>query len=300
MAEKAVVTGGAGFIGSHVAAALVDAGFDVRVLDIRDPGSRKRRGVTYYRADITSYDEIAGALDGAAYVFHLAALPSVEYSIQNPLETFHANVTGTMHVLEAARAAGVKRVIFASSSSVYGDQDRYPLTEEMPAHPKSPYALHKYMGERACALSSELYGVQTVSLRYANVYGPGFDPSGPYALAFGKFLQLRRLGQPLTVTGTGENTRDYVHVKDVARANIAAATSQSVGKGEAINIGCGEETSVLQLAELIGGPIVHIEPRIEPARVVFDISRARDLLGWEPAIPIRQGIEELKKEILTV
>src|SRR3990167_843630 len=267
MSKKAIVTGGAGFIGKHLVAGLRQEGFEVSVVDIKETG------------DVRKFDELKAAFTGAQCVFHLAALPRVQYSIEHPQETHETNVNGTLNVLLAARDCGVKRVVFSSSAAVYGDQEVVPLHEDMPAQPKSPYGLHKYMGEKYCKLFSELYGLQTVCLRYSNVYGPGADPNGAYALVVAKFLQQKHAGIPLTICGTGENTRDYVAVEDVARANLLAATS-TIGRGEIINIGSGRETSVNAVASLIGGAVEHVEARLEPIRSVADITRAKNILGW--------------------
>ena len=285
MSKKAIVTGGAGFIGKHLVAGLRQEGFEVSVVDIKETG------------DVRKFDELKAAFTGAQYVFHLAALPRVQYSIEHPQETHETNVNGTLNVLLAARDCGVKRVVFSSSAAVYGDQEVVPLHEDMPAQPKSPYGLHKYMGEKYCKLFSELYGLQTVCLRYSNVYGPGADPNGAYALVVAKFLKQKQDGEPLTICGTGENTRDYIAIADVVRANLLAATGGSVGVGEIINIGSGRETSVNIIAALVGGKTERLEPRIEPARSVADITRAKKLLGWEPSISVEDGISALIRTI---
>jgi UDP-glucose 4-epimerase len=297
--KKAVVTGGAGFIGSHIVEALFERGFEVHVVDTYAAPKREDRinpAATYHEIDVRDTEALVPIFEGTLYVFHEAALPRVEYSIQNPEETFAVNAGGTVAVLEAARRAHVKRVVLASSGSVYGDQDVFPFVESMPAKPKSPYALQKYVSENACRLSAELYGVSTVSLRYFNVYGPRFDPEGPYGLVVGKFISQRVQGKPLLIAGDGTHTRDYVHVKDVARANVLAAESVHAGHGEAINIGTGIETSVLDIAKLVGGPIEYAAPRIEPARACADITRAKELLGWEPEISFAEGVAQLKAE----
>lgn len=298
--KKAVVTGGAGFIGSHIVAALLERGFETHVIDSLAAGKREDRihaGAQYHEADIRDTAALAEIFKDALYVFHEAALPRVEYSIKNPEETFQVNAAGTVSVLEAAHKAGVRRVVLASSGSVYGDQDVAAFTEDLPAHPQSPYAFQKYVSENACRLWAELYGLSTVSLRYFNVYGPGFDPQGAYALVVGKFLTLRAADKPLPVAGDGKHTRDYVNVEDVARANILAAESTNVGKGEVINIGTGIETSVLEIAKLVGGPLEYTEARTEPQRACADISKAKELLNWTPEIRLEQGIATLKESL---
>jgi len=298
--QKVAVTGGAGFIGSHIVDELAKRGFDVHVIDNYAAGKREDRinpSATYHELDILDYESIAPIISGASYVFHEAALPRVQYSIQYPQETFRVNVDGLVSVLRASHEGGVKRLIYAASSSAYGDQPALPLSENLPAQPKSPYGLQKYFGELTCRLWSEVYNLPTVSLRYFNVYGPKFDPEGEYALVIGKFLKQRMAGNSLTITGDGTQTRDYTHVRDVVRANLLAAESVAVGKGEVINIGAGRNVSVSDLAAMIGGPVVHIEPRLEPHDTRADIQRARELLGWEPTIRLEDGIDELKAQM---
>ena len=191
----------------------------------------------------------------------------------------------------------MKRVVYAASSSAYGDQATLPLSEDLPAQPKSPYGLQKYIGELSCRLWSDVYGLSTVSLRYFNVYGPKFDPDGAYALVIGKFLKQKKEGTPLTITGDGTQTRDYTHVHDVVRANLLAAESPNVGKGEVVNIGAGRNVSVNDLAALIGGPSVHIAARLEPHDTLADNRKAKELLGWEPRVRLEDGIMALKEEM---
>lgn len=294
----AVVTGGAGFIGSHLATALLAEGYVVAVVDNLSGGKKENvpKGAEFFELDVNDTEALTTVMSGADFVFHLAALPRVQFSIEHPIETNRANVDGTVSVLKAAQDAGVKRVIFSASSSAYGDQAVMPLTEDMPASPKSPYGLHKYIGELYCRIFSEVYGLPTVSLRYFNVYGPGADPEGAYALVIAKFLKQRALGGPMTITGDGKQTRDFTHVRDVVRANMLAAQSEQVGKGEVINIGAGNNASVNKIAELIGGPVEHIAPRLGPHDTLADNSRARKLLNWEPTVSLSEGIMELKKE----
>lgn len=298
--KKAVVTGGAGFIGSHITDALVERGFDVHVIDNYAGGKREDRinpKATYHEVDVRDYEKIAPVIKGATYVFHEAALPRVQFSIEQPELTFSVNVGGTVSVLRAAHEGGVERVVYAASSSAYGDQETMPLSEDLPAQPKSPYGLQKYVNELSCRLWSEVYGLSTVNLRYFNVYGPKFDPDGAYALVIGKFLKQKKEGTPLTITGDGTQTRDFTHVSDVVRANLLAAESPKVGRGETINIGAGRNASVNDLAALIGGPSVHVEARLEPHDTLADNRKAKDLLGWEPTIQLEDGITSLKKDM---
>lgn len=296
--KTAVVTGGAGFIGSHLATALLSEGYSLKIVDNLSGGKREKvpKDAMFFEQDVNDTETLAKAMAGADFVFHLAALPRVQYSIERPIETNRANVDGTVSVLKAALEAGVKRVIYSASSSAYGDQAVMPLSENMPANPKSPYGLQKYIGELYCRLFSDVYDLQTVSLRYFNVYGSGASAEGAYALVIAKFLQQRALGLPMTITGDGAQTRDFTHVHDVVRANILAATSSRVGKGEVINIGAGKNASVARVAELIGGPIEYVAPRLEPHDTLADNSKAKELLGWESRVSLEEGIAQLKKE----
>jgi nucleoside-diphosphate-sugar epimerase len=296
--KHAVVTGGAGFIGSHLATALLEQGYRVSVVDNLSGGKREKvpAGADFFKQDVTDTEALMKVMEGAMYVFHMAALPRVQYSIEYPVETTRANVEGTVSVLRAAQKAGVQRVVYSASSSAYGDQDVMPLTEDMPANPKSPYALQKYIGELYCRLFSEVYGLETVALRYFNVYGPGADPEGAYALVIAKFLKQRSLGMAMTITGDGLQTRDFTHVQDVVRANILAATSPKVGRGEVINIGAGHNASVARVAELIGGPIDYIPARLEPHDTLADTTLAKTLLDWTPSVSLEEGIAELKRD----
>lgn len=279
---KAVVTGGEGFIGSHLIQALRERGFEAASVDLKSG------------TDILDTEALKKVFAGAQYVFHTAALPRVPYSIEHPQETSQANIEGTLSVLVAARDAGVSRVVYSGSSSAYGNQKIMPLKESMQPNPLSPYALQKYIGELYCALFSEVYGLSTVSLRYFNVYGPGMDPNGAYALAIGKFIKQRQEGKPITITGDGTQTRDFTHVRDVVAANLLAAESPDVGKGEVMNIGAGREVSMNDVARLVGGPVEYIAPRLEPHDTLADNALARARLGWQPSITIEEGIAELK------
>jgi nucleoside-diphosphate-sugar epimerase len=296
--QKVVVVGGAGFIGSHITDALVAKGFDVHVIDNLCAGKREHvhKQAKLHVADIRDLKKIEPIIHGASYVFHLAALPRVQYSIENPIETNEVNVGGMLNVLVAASRAKVKRLIYSASSAAYGDSEKLPLKEGDPENPKSPYGLHKYIGELYCRLWSAIYGLPTVSLRYFNVYGPRQSAEGAYALVIAKFFKQRAEGRPMTITGDGTQTRDFTSIHDVVRANLLAMKSTRVGSGEVINIGAGRNYSVLQIAELIGGPISFIPPRLEPHDTLADTKLARRLLSWEPKVTIREGIEELKND----
>jgi UDP-glucose 4-epimerase len=297
-----LITGGAGFIGTNLTIALLAAGHTVRVFDNFSAGKKEERiqsGAEYIEADIRDFDALYRAMQGVDGVFHLAALPRVPYSIEHPLETHDVNVNGTLNVLLAARDVGVQRVVFASSSSTYGDLDRsmYPVSEATKKVPIAPYALHKFIGEEYCRMFSSLYGLETVSVVYFNVYGPYTDPHGAYALVISKFLEQVKQGKPMTVCGDGEYYRDYTYVSDVVRANMLAMECDTVGAGETINIGNNNPKSVLDIVNCIGGEHTFVAER--PGDVRFaqaDITRAKQLLGWEPTIELEEGIAQLKKE----
>lgn len=297
--KKAIVTGGAGFIGSHLTGLLIERGYEVHVVDNYAAGRREDRlhkEAVYHELDVRDREAMTPVFTGAQYVFHEAALPRVQFSLEKPQETHDVNVNGTLAALLAAREAGVERFIYAASGgSVYGDQKTMPFREDMAAHPISPYGLQKHLGELYCRLFSDVYNLPTVSLRYFNVYGPLTDPEGPYALVIGRFLKQRLEGKPMTITGDGTQTRDFTHVTDIARANLLAAESPRVGKGEMINIGAGRPASVNRVAELIGGPVEHIAPRLEPHDAYADHTKAKELLGWEPQVTLEEGIAELKR-----
>lgn len=294
---KVVVTGGAGFIGSHIVDALLEKSFEVHVIDNLSGGKREwvNGSATLHELDIRDLESIKPVIAGSEFVFHLAALPRVQYSIENPKETNEVNVEGTVNVLIASAAGGVKRVIYSASSSAYGNQDTMPLVESMDARPMSPYGLQKYIGELYCRVWSVVYGLPTVSLRYFNVYGPRFNPEGAYALVIGKFIKQKNEGKKLTITGDGNQTRDFTHVSDVVNANILAAESENVGSGEVINVGAGDNQSINKIAKLVGGEVEYVAPRLEPKDTLADNSRARELLGWLPQVSIEDGIKELLK-----
>ena len=295
--DKVVVTGGAGFVGSHLVEALVAEGFEVHVVDNLVAGELERvhPSAQLHKVDIRDLSKLKPIFEKAKFVFHTAALPRVQPSIQDPVTTNDVNVNGTLNVLVAARDAGVKRVIYSASSSAYGNQEKLPLKEDMEARPLSPYGLQKYIGELKCRLFSQIYGLETVSLRYFNIYGPNAPTEGDYALVIGKFLEQRRRGEPLTIVPDGNQSRDFTHVRDAARANLLAAESPKVGKGEVINIGGGKNRTVLEVAKFIGGPTIFIEPRVEPKHTMADITKAKELLDWSPKISLEEGVGELKK-----
>ena len=293
---KLLVTGGAGFIGSNLVDELVRQKHQVLVIDNLSGGKKDNINpkAIFHKKDIRNLKSIKPLFKGVDYVFHLAALPRVQYSIENPVETTETNINGTVNVLIASHESGVKKVIYSASSSAYGDQKTMPLKESLSPQPKSPYGLQKFVGELYCQVWSQVYGLSTVSLRYFNVYGPRNNADGAYALVVAKFLKQRQLGKPMTITGNGKQTRDFTSVHDVVRANILAMKSPKVGKGEVINIGAGKNQSINKIAELIGGPIKYIPARFEPQHTLADNSLAKRLLSWSPKVSIEKGIAELK------
>lgn len=297
--SKCLVTGGAGFIGSNLVDELINQNHEVVVIDNLSTGKKEyvNSKAEFHEADIRKLEQIKPLFMGVDYVFHLAAFPRVQPSIEDPATANDINLNGTVNVLIAARDAKAKKVIYSASSSAYGDQIKMPLTEDMPAHPLSPYGLQKYVGELYCRLFTEIYGLPTVSLRYFNAYGRRQALEGTYCLVMGIFVRQRLNGEPLTITGNGNNRRDYTSVIDVVRANILAAQSPKVGKGEVMNIGRGSNFSVNELAAMIGGTVKHIEPRIEPKETLADNSLAKELLDWEPTVDLPEWLEGYKKEM---
>ncbi len=292
--SKTLVTGGAGFIGSNLVDELINQGNEVLVLDNLSTGKKENINpkAKFVQADITNLDEIKPHFVGIDYVFHLAALPRVQWSIENPIESHNANINGTLNVLLAARDAKVKRFIYSASSSAYGDTQTLPLRENFLPMPMSPYGLHKYVGEHYAHLFSLLYGLETVSLRYFNVYGPRMAFEGAYVTVIAVFLRQKKEGKKMTIWGDGTQTRDFTFVSDVVSANISASQSTKVGKGEVINIGAGNNYSVNEIAKRLGGDKENLSPKIEPHDTLADNSKAKELLGWTPYISLKEGIEK--------
>ena len=299
MANKILVTGGAGFIGSNLVDELIKRGNDVVIIDNLSTGKKENINpkADFHLVDIRNLNKIKPLFSGVDYVFHLAAFARVQPSIENPIKANDINLNGTLNVLKAAADANVKKVIYSASSSAYGDQTKMPLREDMPVHPLSPYGLQKYVGELYCRLFSDIYGLPTVSLRYFNIYGPRQPLEGAYCLVIGIFARQRLANKPMTITNDGKQRRDFTSVFDAVRANIMAAESDKVGKGEVINIGRGKNYSVNELATMIGGPVKFIGKRIEPRETLADNSLAKKLLGWEPKVDLPDWIKQYKKEI---
>jgi UDP-glucose 4-epimerase len=293
-----LVTGGAGFIGSHLTDALLARGDSVRVIDNLATGKRENVNpkAEFYEKDIVDFFGIKPLFLGMDGVFHLAALPRIQTAIKDPLPAHQANATGTLNVLLAAKEAGVKRLVYSGSSSVYGRQESLPYREDMTPRPLNPYAIQKLFGEMYCRNFIELYGLPTVILRYFNVYGPREILTGAYATVIGIFRDQLALGRPMTVVEDGDvKRRDFTNVRDVVRANILAMERDLVGRGEIINIGTGRNYSILEVAEMFGGPVTKIPRRpAEVLETLADNRLANELLGWEPEVDLKDGIAELK------
>jgi UDP-glucose 4-epimerase len=299
---QALVTGGAGFIGSHLLDLLLEQGHRVTVLDDYSTGRPGNMGhcaghprLLVHRVDVTD-DPLAEYFDGVDWVFHLAALADIVPSIQRPLAYHRANVDGTAAVAEAARLAGVKRFVYAASSSCYGIPDRFPTPETATIRPQYPYALSKVLGEQIALHWGQVYKVPVVSLRLFNVYGPRARTSGTYGAVFGVFLAQKLNGHPLTVVGDGSQRRDFTYVTDVARAFLAAAESDV--RQEIFNVGSGGTYSVNRLVELMGGPTVHIPKRPgEPDCTFADTGKVRKCLGWKPLVSFEEGVARMLAQI---
>lgn len=304
-----LITGGAGFIGSHIAEHLAGEGHAVRIFDNLSSGhlanlDHLRDRVAFVRGDVRDRAAIEAAMQGVEFCFHEAALVSVFESVEKPVENHDINMTGTLNVLQAAKLAGVRRVVFASSAAVYGNDPALPKREDMRPQPASPYAAGKITGEYYLSLFAQLYGVETVSLRYFNVFGPRQDPKSMYSGVISKFTDDVRTGRTPTIFGDGGQTRDFVFVKDVVQANIRAMRSPGVGRGEAFNVATGRTSSLLDLLAAIGTLVGRkIEPVFKEARQgdirhsAADIGRARSELGYEPGFTLNAGLDILLRSL---
>jgi nucleoside-diphosphate-sugar epimerase len=297
---KALVTGGAGFIGSNLARALVARGHEVRVLDNFSTGHRSNLELLdahVVEGDIRSYERVAAAVDGVEVVFHQGALPSVPRSIQDPLTSSAVNVEGTLNVLLASRDAGVRRVVFASSSSVYGNARGMPRRESQPLAPLAPYAVSKLAAEQYCMVANRVYGVETVALRYFNVFGERQDPLSGYAAVIPKFIRIMLDGQAPTIFGDGQTSRDFTHIENVVEANLAAATEPAAA-GRVMNIAVGSSRTLNELAGTLRRLLdSDVAPEYAPPRPgdvpesLADVSLARDLIGYEPSVGFEEGLQ---------
>lgn len=313
--QKVLVTGGAGFIGSHLVDELVKRGSRVTILDNLSTGKAANLAhlqgqVTLMQGDIQDPDAVNEAMAGCDVVFHQAAVVSVPQTVEEPLESAMVNDMGTLRVLEAARQGGVRRVVLASSCAIYGDDPRLPKYEGMRPECKSPYALQKLAGENYAHLYYELYGLETVCLRYFNVYGPRQDPGSPYSGVISIFMSMACTGRAPVIYGDGKQSRDFVFVKDVVTANLLAGAAKG-GAGHVFNVGTGDFVRINRLWEMIGRMAgVTLQPRYEPARAgdilesMANIDRARSILGFDPAYDFGRGLgitfkwyqEEVSKE----
>ena len=299
---KALVTGGAGFIGSHLVEGLLAKGWEVRVLDNFATGSRENiksviNQIDFLEGDVTNLTTVRFATRNIDVIFHEAALPSVPRSVKNPLESNEVNITGTLNVLLAARDNNVKRVVYAASSSAYGDQPTLPKVETMTPEPMSPYAIAKLAGELYAQAFTRLYGLSTISLRYFNVFGPRQDPATQYAGVIAKFATCALEKQPFPIDGDGEQSRDFTYVENVVNVNLLAANAQFDGS-PLVNIAFGQRTTINRLALTLNElthqslPLVHGALRPGDVRHSHaDISVARKLLGYDPKIDLREGLQ---------
>ena len=301
--RRALVTGAAGFIGSHLVDRLLAEGHRVVGLDNLSTGRPENLAHVQHHprfslvaADVVEFDAIRPHFEGVDWVFHLAALADIVPSVQRPGAYHRSNVDGTFAVLEAAREAGVARLIYAASSSCYGIPDVYPTPETAPPRPQYPYALTKWVGEQYVLHWGQIYGLPVVSLRFFNVYGPRSRTSGTYGAVFGVFLAQKLAGQPFTVVGDGTQGRDFTFVGDVAEAVVRAAESEA--RGDVINIGTGAPQSVNRLVELLGGEVTYIPKRPgEPDLTQADVGKARRLLGWEATTSFERGVAIMLENI---
>lgn len=294
--KRAVVTGGAGFIGSHLAERLADRGYAVDIVDNFSTGRRKnvahladRANVRVHELDICNETALHDIFRGVDCVYHLAGLADIVPSIERPEDYFRVNVDGTFSVMQAARAANVRRVIYAASSSCYGIPDVYPTSEGAPIRPQYPYALTKYLGECIVMHWGSVFGIGTMSLRLFNVYGPRSRTSGTYGAVFGVFLAQKIAGKPFTVVGDGTQCRDFTFVGDVADAFIRAGESDR--SGEILNVGSGNTYSVNRLVELLGGAITYVPKRPgEPDKTFADVGKIEHVLGWKAKVSFEHGV----------
>lgn len=299
---QVLVTGGAGFIGSNLVRGLVERGASVRVLDDLSTGSAENLDGVEGRVDLTIGDvrearTVISAIDRVDVVYHLAALPSVARSLLDPVATHRVNAGGTLNVLVAARAAGVRRVVYASSSSVYGDTPTLPKREEMPAAPLSPYAAAKLSGEAYCRAFTRSLGLETVALRFFNVFGPRQDPSSEYAAVIPRFLTRMLAGERPVVFGDGGQSRDFTFVANVVEACMLAGEAGPESAGEVVNVGFGERTTLLELIDILDGVLgTRTRPEFSPPRPgdvrdsLADVTRAERLIGYRPHVEVREGL----------
>lgn len=299
--KKAIVTGGAGFIGSNLVDKLVDMGIEVHIIDDLSTGFEKNINpkAIFHKIDISTLNPDLAWYEfrDTDVVFHLAALARVQPSIENPIPFDNVNVSGTLRMLKLAHNLGVKRFVYSASSSCYGNATKFPTPEEHSTNPLSPYGLQKYVGEQYCKMFSEVYNLDTVSLRYFNVYGERMSLEGAYKLAIPIFADQMLNGKPLTINNDGEQRRDFIYVGDVVNANILAATNPEDLKGESFNIGNGDNYSVNELADMFGGEKLYGNKVIEPFQTLADNSKALLMLDWDPKGDLLTWVKKYKQEL---
>ncbi|MDB5033653.1 MAG: hypothetical protein JWQ98_894 [Chlorobi bacterium] len=299
---ECLVTGGAGFIGTNIVRGLIERGDRVRVLDNFATGKRENLkdipdGVELIEGDIRSYHLVREAVEGVDVVFHEAALPSVPRSIKDPITTHEVGTNGTLNILQAARDCGVRRIVFAGSSSVYGNTQVLPKHEGLMPAPLSPYAVSKLTGENYCRVFFQLYGLETVALRYFNVFGPRQDPTSQYSAVIPKFIELMRAGERPTIYGDGEQSRDFTYIDNVVHANILAATTDTGVAGEVFNVACGERTTLNQLVAALNGTLgTSVEPMYTERKMgdvqhsFASIEKFRLATGYTPLVGFEEGV----------
>ena len=293
---RTLVTGGAGFIGSNLVDRLIDDGHEVTVIDDLSTGKKENINpkTRFFKSDIC---DVMPSLRDIDVVFHLAAKARVQPSIENPIKFHNTNVNGTLNLLKVCVDNGVKRFVYSSSSSVYGNVETTPTPEEHTLNPLSPYALQKLIGEQYCKLFSELYGIETVCLRYFNVYGERQLLEGAYSLVMGIFARQRLNNKPMTIRGDGEQRRDFTYVGDVVESNIKAGTMKMKFGGDVFNIGNGNNRSVNELADVIGGDRVNVDPVKEPRETLADNSKAQSILNWKPTQDFEEWVKGWKEKL---
>ncbi len=299
--QKAIVTGGAGFIGSNLVDKLIEQGIEVTILDDLSTGKKENINpkAKFIECDIStvSQADLIFYINGADVVFHTAAKARVQPSIDDPITFNKANVDGTLNMLYASHKAKVKRFVYSASSSAYGNATKFPTPEEHQTDPLSPYGLQKYIGEQYCKVFSKIYGLDTVSLRYFNVYGERMLLEGAYCLVLGIFAKQMLEGKPLTINNDGKQRRDFTYVGDIVNANILTATRTEPFKGDVFNIGNGENYSVNEVAKIFGGKTIKGKDVLEPFQTLADNSKALLLLDWDPQGDLPTWINNYKKEL---
>ena len=301
MFKKAIVTGGAGFIGSNLVDKLIDMGVEVHIIDDLSTGFKKNLNpkATFWEQDISTLDPDKpwSELENTDVIFHLAALARVQPSIEDPIPFDKVNIGGTLRMLKLAHNLGVARFVYSASSSAYGNTTVFPTPETSSTNPLSPYGLQKFVGEQYCEMFSKVYGLDTVSLRYFNIYGERMSLEGAYKLAIPIFANQILEGKPLTINNDGEQRRDFTYVGDVVNANILAATHPEQLSGDVFNIGNGNNYSVNELADMLGGEKSYGNKVIEPFQTLTDNTKAKRLLNWNPQGDLPSWIEIYKQEL---